>query len=493
MLTASNKAHVACSRNFVKTFLVSLTCLCILGVGISRSIYMSDQLFNLYEFLKIQLMMKATSLKWWSVVSLMSSACCALQLVLNLFSVGCAGFNTILGPIRPIFLALALCGQVFMWYQIKLTSQYPQAIQASLLTFIISFMPEGLYTYHWVKGQRFKTATTTTTAAAAAAATTTTTTINTNSKQIVVQIENMGCLACVNTISNVMMGCAGVTNVVVRLDDGEADVLIQTDVCNVKEMCQKVTDVGFPASCSISKPPTTANSVTTAASNVNIYLQSIAAGLLSSSCCALQLGLNILSSMNIIHIGCAGFNTYLGPMRSITRTVTFVWLVYLWYKHYHFNSNKSKKLNKKKQRQQYQLYFSTLLTLFLMLLPEMLKYFNGPAIAPPTSNQIVLQYHIPNMGCEACEMNVRKIINRQSGVIDSSVHYDTKNGVANIYIAKDWHFNSKQLSTELNHAGYGLVSLDSVNGDDGDKDDKLPMKVDGDEFCEECEAEELDW
>jgi hypothetical protein len=35
---------------------------------------------------------------------LMASACCALQLVMNLLNAGCAKFNTILGPWRPFFL-----------------------------------------------------------------------------------------------------------------------------------------------------------------------------------------------------------------------------------------------------------------------------------------------------------------------------------------------------------------------------------------------------
>ena len=47
------------------------------------------------------LQMFAHRLELWSLLGLLSSSCCALQLFLNLFSVGCAGFNTFLGPIRP--------------------------------------------------------------------------------------------------------------------------------------------------------------------------------------------------------------------------------------------------------------------------------------------------------------------------------------------------------------------------------------------------------
>ena len=48
----------------------------------------------------------AHGLEWWAALSLLSSSCCALQLLLNAFSLGCAGFNTYLGPLRPFFLAL---------------------------------------------------------------------------------------------------------------------------------------------------------------------------------------------------------------------------------------------------------------------------------------------------------------------------------------------------------------------------------------------------
>ena len=62
----------------------------------------------------------------WGVVGLLSSSCCALQLVLNAFSVGCAGFNTVLGPLRPYLLALASVLQVLYPYlTLTLPSPYP--------------------------------------------------------------------------------------------------------------------------------------------------------------------------------------------------------------------------------------------------------------------------------------------------------------------------------------------------------------------------------
>ena len=42
------------------------------------------------------------------LLPMLASACCLLQLGLNLLSVGCAGFNTILGPLRPYSVSLLL-------------------------------------------------------------------------------------------------------------------------------------------------------------------------------------------------------------------------------------------------------------------------------------------------------------------------------------------------------------------------------------------------
>ncbi|KAG0028652.1 hypothetical protein BGZ81_004550 [Podila clonocystis] len=44
-------------------------------------------------------------------VGLLSSSCCVVQLVLNAFSIGCAGFS-VLTPLRPVFLAISF-GLVF--------------------------------------------------------------------------------------------------------------------------------------------------------------------------------------------------------------------------------------------------------------------------------------------------------------------------------------------------------------------------------------------
>merc|ERR1719198_2078050 len=92
----------------------------------------------------------ADSLAWWTLLALMSSSCCALQLLLNLFSFGCAGFNTVLGPARPFLLALTLLTQTLVWHA-ALTGRGPTLIRAAvggtLVSAALTFLPEALELY----------------------------------------------------------------------------------------------------------------------------------------------------------------------------------------------------------------------------------------------------------------------------------------------------------------------------------------------------------
>merc|ERR1711871_1387273 len=93
----------------------------------------------------------------------------------------------------------------------------------------------------------------------------------------------------------------------------------------------------------------------------------VVAGLASSSCCLLQLALNGLSSLNVLHVGCAGFNKTLGPIRMPLRAVSLTYLGGLWIFSIRKGSNK------------HRLLLNTLLTFALMFLPEILKLSGGPA------------------------------------------------------------------------------------------------------------------
>ena len=81
----------------------------------------------------------------WSVVGLLSSSCCLLQLMLNACSIGCAGFNTVLGPPRPYLMALALTLQTLLWQAVIANAEpLGPAITSTALTICLTFLPEAL-------------------------------------------------------------------------------------------------------------------------------------------------------------------------------------------------------------------------------------------------------------------------------------------------------------------------------------------------------------
>lgn len=165
----------------------------------------------------------------------------------------------------------------------------------------------------------------------------------------------------------------------------------------------------------------------------------IITGSISSSCCFIQLCLNLLSSIYTLPIGCAGFNTTLGPWRPYTRTLTVAWLIRSWvltFQHKKINergddqsidSNNNGCCNgvhgatSKKSTIMKSKVISTIICLILMFMPEGLQFFGGPAIAPSveSKNLLRLNYTVDNMGCEACVYSVEALISRQPGIVSA--------------------------------------------------------------------------
>ena len=83
------------------------------------------------------------------ILSSMASSCCYIQLALNAFSIGCAGLNSALGPMRPLFLALTAVAQVAIWRQ-SLEGAFGDAGHRLVSTAgaaALSLLPEILYYY----------------------------------------------------------------------------------------------------------------------------------------------------------------------------------------------------------------------------------------------------------------------------------------------------------------------------------------------------------
>ena len=169
--------------------------------------------------------------------------------------------------------------------------------------------------------------------------------------------------------------------------------------------------------------------------------QAFMLGSLSSSCCFIQLILNALSYLGVMNgIGCAGFNTILGPLRPLMRFMTLCWLVWNWFSVSADNSkccssnNTSTGITSRKMRPRRPLV-ETSLCLLLMFSPEMVTFYGNFANGHlPPSYMIMhrqnldsvdhffrVRYVVDNMGCEACINAVERVIRGQDGVVKSSV------------------------------------------------------------------------
>ncbi|CAD7974881.1 unnamed protein product [Amoebophrya sp. A25] len=459
-------------------------------------------------------------LAWYSLLSLLSSACCAFQLLLNAFSVGCAGFNTVLGPVRPFFLAITIVSQLCMWFAIeKWAEQFPQAIIATALTSVLSLLPELLELRLMWRSQRglLRSASRVEDSKISALAESRSVVKNVTSSSsrsssssssqssitLHLQTEGMGCVACVTAVQGVVAKQfqlesavdlqAGRVEIFLETENGEED---ETSALG-RQIAEAVSDAGFP-SMVIDALQTDPGSGRSAGENQTVILDAtdgengiddtgnressiedelvmpLVNGLLGSSCCLIQLVLNLLSAYDVVHIGCAGLNTAIGPLRQQIRTVILGYLGVRWCftlsglgsccspspstarrgvsgtKSNTTTASTSSTSSKSRTRPLFPrpLLRSTLLTLILMFLPELLRFLHTstqlktwvPAVAPDMSGGAdveTLHYVIDNMGCEACESGVRTILLRHSGVLDV-LSVDFESGEAVLVANRAW-------------------------------------------------------
>merc|ERR1712187_464735 len=199
---------------------------------------MGDTLMQQTHFLFLD---AAEYLAWWSLLAMFASACCLLQLLLNLLSIGCAGFNTALGPWRPTFMAFMLLMQIFQW---RIAAQRFDMVNRALLSTAISVtlaaLPEMLYVKNFV----WKSNSTNEGKNVA---------VPQKSLSIVLKTEDMGCIACVDTVRNCIVGLPKVSSCDVSFESKLVSVTCErqpSDEENQKLAGQAVDameDIGFSA------------------------------------------------------------------------------------------------------------------------------------------------------------------------------------------------------------------------------------------------------
>ena len=188
----------------------------------------------------------------WALLGLLSSSCCALKLLLGFFSFGCAGFNTWLGPCRPGFLALTLLAQAWSWLRVATQPswqpfQWRGAAASSAVCLALSFLPEVLHATLKARARAGAKAT----AVGAAGTTGSGNGSGVGSAQgdgvrVVYDIEGLGCIACVNTVSRALDAEESVVVSSVDIEAGTVTVVLK-EAGAAGGVAELLDGIGFPA------------------------------------------------------------------------------------------------------------------------------------------------------------------------------------------------------------------------------------------------------
>ena len=123
------------------------------------------------------------------ILPLLSSSCCAVQLIINTLSgFGCAGFNFVLGPVRPFLLPVLMLSTWTLLPQ--------RSLGWTVLSLFLAFLPEIVYIFNLLES------------------------IQWNKKKDIISLQNnavtatlqlaiptMGCSSCVNKIDTSIRKC----------------------------------------------------------------------------------------------------------------------------------------------------------------------------------------------------------------------------------------------------------------------------------------------
>merc|ERR1719174_2266414 len=162
----------------------------------------------------------------WSVFGLVSSSCCAVQLVLNVFNIGCAGFNTVLGPWRPVFIGLTATLQIAVWAHVYLNPHmWYMAAVGSLVAFSLSFLPEFLHLCSLAHA--LPTA---------------------RDESLTLRVDGMGCAACTSAVRSICTADARVLGCSIAFEERLVRCAVAAPVPDLaNELCIRLTDAGFSA------------------------------------------------------------------------------------------------------------------------------------------------------------------------------------------------------------------------------------------------------
>ena len=165
---------------------------------------------------------------WWTLLSLLSSSCCVIQLALNMLSVGCAGFNSILGPARPFFLACALHARVLLRRAaVAAPGVDPRVRQMNVyggaLAVAVAFAPEMVALVAKLRRRGG----------------------NVGAASLTLALPSMGCVACVDAVSRAIRSVDGVVDASVSVGSATVSVNAANDAM-AAAISDAVRKAGFP-------------------------------------------------------------------------------------------------------------------------------------------------------------------------------------------------------------------------------------------------------
>ena len=456
--SAAAKAHLLFSPNVARR-----TVFCLLSEGLLVLLVAVTPELRLFAddvmaAVELRLLRGAHAMAWWSVIAMLSSSCCALQLILSAASLGCSGLNSLLGPVRPPLLAATLLLQSSAWYVVvaRKPQQAAKVAIGSAATLALTLLPELIHVLETRRIHKRQAEPASSTLLV-----------------LPLRLANVGCAACEAKVRSVAEACEGVVQCDVDLDQGTAAISIAADVEPVAMRTRVVaalTAAGYPpapaaeaeadvdACCARPAAVATiqAGAAESAAAGQSPWcsveqLGAIAGGLLGSSCCAVQLGLNLLTSLGVSLFGdgCAGFNTHLGPLRPYMRAATATFFALRW---------ATCPPNRRRS-----LLLWTALAGGLTLLPEVLLHAGATAIAAPTDGAKRVSLRVDGMGCEACQVAVTHALQSTSGVLAASADFQA--GTATLLVHPEWGFDIGTVIKAVEAAGFELdVSTATFEG-----------------------------
>jgi len=231
-LKKKKSLYLLTEDGFFHKFAVQLLTLSCLAALVFTIPFLREAAIEGYYHINNFMLATAHRYAWWSILGLLSSSCCALQILLNMAGLGCAGFNTVLGPWRPTALAWTVSIQIGCW-KVAWNRPYQWAPTATstVVVLTLAFLPEMMHYCFKRKPTERKSAYNDATP--------------TKATEYQFKMTNVGCTACLVAIQQALKNSDGFIDM-----DSNMETSILTVKCSANMsqdyILECLEDAGFP-------------------------------------------------------------------------------------------------------------------------------------------------------------------------------------------------------------------------------------------------------